>query len=299
MNLNQLEAFVKIANNNSFSQTAKELYLTQPTVSAYISNLEKELGVKLFSRSTKEVVLTEAGQKIYIYARGMLELADKIQNTTAPAERDGGQLIISASSIPGRYLLPDILAHFCRRYPNAEFRVHETDSIGVVEDIREGRSDIGFAGTAVRGKNVSFFPFYEDELVVAVPNTEKYRELSNKTDDMSWLRDENWIMREKGSGTLKETLKLLKKIGISHDHLHVVASFSNTGAILMSVRNRTGIAVVSRLAAETYIENKELLAIPLHAEGAYRKINIVYSTDYLQSSLCKKMIQLVKELYRR
>ena len=64
MNLNQLEAFVKIANNNSFSQTAKELYLTQPTVSAYISNLEKELGVKLFSRSTKEVVLTEAGQKI-------------------------------------------------------------------------------------------------------------------------------------------------------------------------------------------------------------------------------------------
>ena len=82
LNLKQLEAFVMIADNKSFSLTAEKLYLTQPTVSAYISKLESELGEKLFYRTTKEVALTEAGKKIYIYAKDIIELAEKILQGT-------------------------------------------------------------------------------------------------------------------------------------------------------------------------------------------------------------------------
>ena len=121
MNLKQLEAFVMIADNKSFSLTAEKLYLTQPTVSAYISKLESELGEKLFYRTTKEVALTEAGKKIYIYAKDIIELAEKIENAFKESPEEGPRrMVISASSIPGTYLLPGILAEFSSAFPNVK-----------------------------------------------------------------------------------------------------------------------------------------------------------------------------------
>ena len=149
-----------IADNKSFSLTAEKLYLTQPTVSAYISKLESELGEKLFYRTTKEVALTEAGKKIYIYAKDIIELAEKIENAFKESPEEGPRrMVISASSIPGTYLLPGILAEFSSAFPNVELRVQETDSVGVMNDIREHRADLGFVGTAVKDREISFLPF--------------------------------------------------------------------------------------------------------------------------------------------
>jgi len=298
LNLKQLEAFVKIANNKSFSQTARELYLTQPTVSTYISKLESDLGEKLFARTTKEVELTEAGKKIYLYAREIIELADKIENSFLNAEeKETKQIIVSASSIPGTYLLPAILAEFGRRYPKVEFRINETDSSGVVKDIAEHRADIGFAGTVIGVKSIHFIPFYEDELVIVTPNTDKYRNLAKQTEDFTWLEEETWLMRAKGSGTLKEALKLLETMHIRTDQLRVAARFSNTGAILLSIREGAGIAIISRLAAATAIDREDVLAIPIHSTGSFRKLNMVVSTMYPMSDGCRKMIRVVKDMY--
>ena len=178
MNLKQLEAFVMIADNKSFSLTAEKLYLTQPTVSAYISKLESELGEKLFYRTTKEVALTEAGKKIYIYAKDIIELAEKIENAFKESPEEGPRrMVISASSIPGTYLLPGILAEFSSAFPNVELRVQETDSVGVMNDIREHRADLGFVGTAVKDREISFLPFCMDELVLVTQNNDRYRKL--------------------------------------------------------------------------------------------------------------------------
>ena len=80
MNLKQLEAFVRVSERRSFSKAAKELFLTQPTVSAHISSLEKELDARLFVRNTKEVDLSEEGKKLYDYARQMVDLEYKIED---------------------------------------------------------------------------------------------------------------------------------------------------------------------------------------------------------------------------
>ena len=99
MTLKQLEAFVKIANNKSFTLAAKELFITQPTVSAYINNLEEELGARLFDRTTKEVELSEEGDKIYLYAKEILELSEKIQRSFFIDEDENKvkQVVISTS----------------------------------------------------------------------------------------------------------------------------------------------------------------------------------------------------------
>ena len=79
MNLKQLEAFVEVAEKNSFSKAAKSLYLTQPTVSAHISALEKELGSRLLIRNTKEVELSESGKRLYEYAKQIVLLTAQIE----------------------------------------------------------------------------------------------------------------------------------------------------------------------------------------------------------------------------
>ncbi len=298
MNLKQLEAFVLIANNKSFSMTAKELYLTQPTVSAYISTLEYELGEKLFYRTTKDVSLTEAGKKIYIYAKDMIELAEKIENAFKDeSEKGQRQMVISASSIPGAYLLPGILAEFSRSFPNVEMRIHETDSMGVINDIREHRVDLGFVGTSTREKEVDFLPFCRYELVRVTPDTERFQELREKKLDLSWIEQESWLMREDGSGTYKETLNLLDNMGIHSEKLRVLARFNNTGAILLSIKEGSGISIVSRLAAQAAIDRGDILDHSLGDEGAFRWICVATSSVYPLSDTTKKIIKLIKKMY--
>lgn len=298
MNLKQLEAFVMIANNKSFSLTAKKLYLTQPTVSAYISKLEYELGEKLFYRTTKEVTLTEAGKKIYIYAKDIIELAEKIENAFKGSSEEGTRrMVISASSIPGTYLLPGILAEFSRTYPNVEMRVQESDSVGVMNDIREHRADLGFVGTATKDREISFMPFCKDELVLITPNNDRYRELKEKKLNLAWIEQEPWIMREDGSGTYKETLHVFEEMGIHGDQLHILARFNNTGAILLSVAQGSGISIVSRLAAQAAVERGDVLDHPLGANGSYRWISIATSSTTPLTDTSRDMIKLVKKMY--
>lgn len=287
-----------IADNKSFSLTAEKLYLTQPTVSAYISKLESELGEKLFYRTTKEVALTEAGKKIYIYAKDIIELAEKIENAFKESPEEGPRrMVISASSIPGTYLLPGILAEFSRTYPNVEMRVQESDSVGVMNDIREHRADLGFVGTAPKDREISFMPFCKDELVLITPNNDRYRELKEKKLNLTWIEQEPWIMREDGSGTYKETLHVFEEMGIHSDQLHILARFNNTGAILLSVAQGSGISIVSRLAAQAAVERGDVLDHPLGANGSYRWISIATSSTTPLTDTSRDMIKLVKKMY--
>ena len=117
MNLKQLEAFVHVAEGGSFSKAAKELFLTQPTVSAHISSLEKELNVRLFIRNTKEVNLSDDGRELYKYAKQMIDLQKKIEERFSAKKEAGKHCIsIAASSIPAQYLLPKVLLQFHDSY---------------------------------------------------------------------------------------------------------------------------------------------------------------------------------------
>ena len=103
MNLKQLEAFVEVAQSGSFSKAARKLFLTQPTISAHIAALEKELDVRLFVRNTKEVALSPDGQKLYTYARQILDLTDRIRMEFGRhAQEEKTCITIAASTIPSR-----------------------------------------------------------------------------------------------------------------------------------------------------------------------------------------------------
>lgn len=299
MNLKQLEAFVQVAEGGSFSKAARELYLTQPTISAHISSLEKELNVRLFVRNTKEVSLSDNGKDLYKYAKQMVDLQGKIEEHFGMKKDSGKHCItIAASTIPAQYLLPKVLMCFNEKYPEEQFKIKETDSAQVVTRIVDCMADVGFTGTVLEKKHCKYIPFYKDELVIIAPNTEKYRRFQEECpNDISWLKREHVIMREEGSGTRKEAEKQLRSAGVNMVDLEIIASIENQETIKKSVRQGIGVSILSRLAATDEAKAGQMLIFPIPGADEGRDINVVYNRNYQLSRSAERFIKIVKEVY--
>lgn len=296
MNLKQLEAFVQVSESGSFSKAAKELFLTQPTISAHISSLEKELNVRLFIRNTKEVSLSDDGKDLYRYAKQITDLEKAIEERFYMDSDDGKHFItIAASTIPAQYLLPKVLMCYRERYPKEQIKIMETDSSEVVTQVVDHMVDVGFTGTVLEKKHCKYIPFYKDELAVITPDTPEYRILKEQNrDDIDWIRRKPLILREEGSGTRKEAEKQLKNAGISMETLDIVASIANQETIKKSVKQGMGITVLSRLAAEN---EDGLLIFPIPGADEGRDINLVYNKNYQMTRSADRFIRIVKEVY--
>ena len=296
MNLKQLEAFVQVSESGSFSKAAKELFLTQPTISAHISSLEKELNVRLFIRNTKEVSLSDDGKDLYRYAKQITDLEKAIEERFYMDSDDGKHFItIAASTIPAQYLLPKVLMCYRERYPKEQIKIMETDSSEVVTQVVDHMVDVGFTGTVLEKKHCQYIPFYKDELAVITPDTPEYRILKEQNrDDIDWIKRKPLILREEGSGTRKEAEKQLKNAGISMEDLDIVASIANQETIKKSVKQGMGITVLSRLAAE---DEDGLLIFPIPGADEGRDINLVYNKNYQMTRSADRFIRIVKEVY--
>lgn len=299
MNLKQLEAFVQVAEGGSFSKAARELYLTQPTISAHISSLEKELNVRLFVRNTKEVSLSDNGKDLYKCAKQMVDLQGKIEEHFGMKKDSGKHCItIAASTIPAQYLLPKVLMCFNEKYPEEQFKIKETDSAQVVTQIVDCMADVGVTGTVLEKKHCKYIPFYKDELVIIAPNTEKYRRFQEECpNDISWLKRERVIMREEGSGTRKEAEKQLRSAGVNMVDLEIIASIENQETIKKSVRQGIGVSILSRLAATDEAKAGQMLIFPIPGADEGRDINVVYNRNYQLSRSAERFIKIVKEVY--
>lgn len=113
MDFRQLETFIEVANLKSFSRAAEKLYITQPTVTNHIQNLEKELGTLLINRSGKNISLTEAGSLLYEYAINIINTCEMAKFDLASYKgRIQGHINIYSSSVPRKHILPNIMVSF-------------------------------------------------------------------------------------------------------------------------------------------------------------------------------------------
>lgn len=301
MNLKQLEAFVQVAEKKNFSRAAKAMFLTQPTVSAHISGLEKELNTRLLIRNTKDVELSEEGERLYEYAKQITLLTEQIVQEfgSEPDVEEQSTVTIAASTVPAQYLLPEILAKFRQRYPKEQFQILESDSTGVVEQVAARTVDIGLTGTELSKKHCEFLPFYEDDLIVITPNTEQFRRRKQGKEDtvLEWLRSEPLIMREEGSGTRKETMKILQQLGLRIEGLNVIASVENPEIIKRSVSSGMGISVLSALSARDAVSNGSVLGFSLGEMQGKRQIYVVYNKNFRLSPGAERVLKTIKKMY--
>ena len=125
MEFKQLEAFVAVVDYGSFSEAARRLYLTQPTISAHIRSLEDELHMKLIIRTTKKTTITAKGYQLYDSAVRMLEIRNNLLENFTGAHKH--MIDLAASTIPSSYLLPELLAAFGKTHPDVYFHSIQSD----------------------------------------------------------------------------------------------------------------------------------------------------------------------------
>ena len=151
MEFKQLEIFIKLVENLSFSTAATDLNISQPTVSLTLKQLEEELDTPLFLRSTRELKLTEAGNKLYGEAKAILAERDKIIDKFIHPERK--VITIGASTIPAGYLLPSIVREFKKKHPDVYIKVEEKNSLETIKKVSLNAVDIGIVGMKTEDEN--------------------------------------------------------------------------------------------------------------------------------------------------
>ena len=296
MELKQLESFVAVVVYKSFTEAAKQLYISQPTISTHIQAVEKELESKLIIRTTKSIELTKRGSELYDCAVKMLDLRDNLLQKWKSA--DEKIIRLGVSTIPSAYILPEFLPEFCREYPEIFFHSIQSDSRGIIEGVMDDRMDVGLVGMECEDEHLECIPFYEDELVVITPVTEHFQELHRKESWITELFQEPVILREKGSGTKKAAELFLEKEGISKDSLKVVAYMNDPEAIKNSVAAGLGISIVSKKAAENMIREKRLLSFEFSRYTSGRKFYIIYKKDYLLKQFISVFINYIQKYYK-
>jgi molybdate transport repressor ModE-like protein len=273
MNTKSLLIFVEVANTGSFSTAARNLGLTQPAVSSQIRTLEKEFGSTLIDRSTGRSRLTEAGRSFLGYARSILEMEAKLRREMEGRRNEvSGLVTISASNIPGEYIMPHILARYHERYPLADPRLDITDSHRVLERVRAGEVDLGCVGFREDDARLSYGNLCEDRLVfIAPPDHPIAGRRSIKPADLQGVP---FLYREEGSGTRSHMLRILADLGLEKDSGSPMV-LGSTMAVIQSVAAGEGVSIVSLWAAEAYIRQGMVAVLDIKARGLRRGFHYV------------------------
>lgn len=274
MDFRQIEAFVSVFRLRNFSRAGKALFLTQPTISSHVNDLEIELGVKLFDRSSRDVIPTDAGNIFYQYAVNLLETRDSAIASLNQSTQIEGRLEIATSTIPGQYLLPKVMVDFQKTNPNIVFMIHQGDTRKVLRDILDKKYQVGIVGARLEEAKLNYEPLNRDRLVVIA--SKKYMETRNMPCfEIGSLLQQKFILREKGSGTREEFETALRKKGIDPDLLKIVAEMNSTEAIKHAVSEGLGVAVVSSLSIEDDLKAGAIQAFPIDGLDLERRFYLV------------------------
>lgn len=298
MEFKQLEAFVAVVNYGSFSEAARKLYLTQPTISAHIRSLEEELHARLIIRTTKKLTITTKEYQLYDSAFRILDIRNNLLENFTGSRK---QIIdLAASTIPSSYLLPELLAGFGRMYPDVYFHSWQTDSSGAINRVLDGTVDLALTGQNTGDDSCVFIPFCQDNMVIATPVNDHYLNLKQKEQPVvfqDFIKDPV-IIREKGSGTKKEMDIFLENAGIEPSSLNVVARMNDLESIKKSIVNGLGFSILSARSVVDLQKTKQILLFPLEESAHKRSFYIVYSKNRILKSHVRQFIHYVKEYYQ-
>ncbi|CAK9331631.1 selenium metabolism-associated LysR family transcriptional regulator [Thermoanaerobacter kivui] len=293
MNLRQLKIFLTVCESGSMSKAAKKLYMTQPSISQTISELEQELNVKLFERMSKKLLLTYGGEVLHKYSKRILALVEEAQSTLFDISNlKAGKLRIGASTTVGTYLLPEIISKFSEKYKDIQI-FFTIDNTAVIEkQILDNAIDIGIVEGPLHSKEIVIEPFIDDELYVVCSKNHKWA--AKKVIQPEEIEKEDLIIREKGSGTREVFETTMSMHNLKYKIKHVL---NNTEAIKKAVESNIGISVISSIALKEELKKDKLVKIQIEDINFKRKFNVIYHKDKYPSPLFNEFLRHLKEFH--
>lgn len=286
----RLEAFCKVYELRSFSRAGAELFLSQPTISAHVSSLEKELDVRLLDRMGRGVLPTPAGEVLYRHAMSAFASLDAAHLEISQLQDViTGEVLVGASTIPAQYMLPGVMASYMRAFPDVQLQLRTADTDEIIRLVAEGDITIGVVGADTQQQDIVFSPIIDDELIViASPAMQLAGDVTRDT-----LSSLPWVLREAGSGTWKTFTAALSLHGIDVRLFRSVACVDSSQAVIQCARAGLGVSVTSRLAVREFLERGELVELPVSGLDVRRQF---YSIHHSRRQLFPAALHFLKFL---
>lgn len=292
MNNEHLRTFVAVAKKESFSEAARVLYVSQPTVTAQIKALEEELNTKLFIRTKKSVDITAAGKVLFHYAEEILNLCTKAENEIASLEDVlWGTLYVASSLTVGESVLPVILHDFTKEHPSIQLKTEIINSSQIVDMISHSEIEVGLIEVDIRNPKLAIEPFMDDELVLFT-----HRDMPLPDEgyvSFAEFKEMPLIMREKGSGTRTVFEDGLSSRGHYLEESRVVLEIGNTESIKTAVEAGLGVSILSKNTVRKEVESGLFKTFHLEDVRFKRQFYVVYEKDKTLSAVSQRFIELV------
>lgn len=254
-----LKTFCAVVESGSFSIAAEKMYLTQPSVSTHIRDLEKHYVTILLNRKRDRITPTDTGKLLYEYAKKILKLTRETKDAIDDVNKlIRGEIEIAASTVPGTYILPEILFKFRKEYPGIELSMRIKDTGIVIKEVFDQSVDFGIVGEEMKKPGLIFHKLIDDRVVLIVHPSKKKKRLT-----LAELKEIPLVFRENSSGTRMVVVEKLTKKGISVNELNIVMELGSTEAVKHGVMAGLGSSFVS----ERTIKNEE-------SQGLLKKIPI-------------------------
>ena len=289
MELSQLEVFLTVAREGRFSRAAEKLYRTQSAVSQTIRKLEEELGEPLFDRSSREGVLTDAGQTLKEYAEKLLNLRNDAQEALVELRQvQKGKLAIAANEFTALYLLP-VLAEFRRLHPMIKITVQRSLGSHIPDDLLRHAVEMGVLTYDPQDARLRSIVVYQDELTFVVPPTHPLA--GEKQISIRQLGAEVFVAHIVPSPYREKVIEAFRR---HKTPLHMDVELPTLQAITRFVSMGNGVALVPEISVQGELARGELVRIPVRELNFHRKLRLVYRKQASLSHAGRAFLQVAE-----
>ncbi len=286
MNIRDLKYVIAVAELGSFSLAAKRCYVTQPTLSSQIKKLEVELGVQLFERLNKRVILTTVGEKIVLSATRIIQEVNYIKDISESAKDPlSGRFRLGAFPTLATYIFPKIIKPIKAAMPNLKLILIEDKTVNLIEQLNSGDIDAALLALPVPNDSFNSKELFNDYFRLAVHENHKLAGIEEV--DQTSLQGINLLLLEEGHCFRDQALEVCSLIGASEEH-----DFRATGleTLRQMVKAETGITLMPEIAMST--DEEDICYIPFKEPRPKRTIGLVWRKTLVKTKVIDELIKI-------
>lgn len=292
MNLNYLQTLLAVKEFGSFSAAARQIGLTQPAVSLQIQSLEEELGAQLVIRNARTCELTPAGEALINFADDVFNRLRQTRTLVSQLTGEiSGPVRIGASTIPGEYILPSLLAGFVQQHAKARLYLEIGDSEQIMDWLDSKRIDFGVIGSLRPNSRAETSPLANDELLITVPADHPWAHQEIAPAD---LLTSPFIAREHGSGTRETYERALHQLGLNPQNLQTVLVSGSSSSVLTAVESGVGFAFCSKWALVDALALGRVAPVKVAGLKVTRGFSIVAYPDRFRTLAADELLNILR-----
>ena len=293
MDFGQVEAFAQVANTHSFSRAAEALQLTQPSITARIQTLERELGEELYERGSRGVRLTDAGSAFLPYVELLLQTLQEGRDAVGDVKNvQAGSLRLGSAPTISTYVLPRILNAFCRQYPGVDVVIRTGRSEQVMNMLLADEVQVGLV-RSLTNSDVETIDLYEDEIVLAAPPEHIFSKYGRAT--VNEAAAEPIVLFDRGSSYYGLINNFFRQAGVIPN---VAMELDSLEATKRMVEEGLGIALVPLVTIERELEAGTLVRVDLEdAEPIKRPISLIHRRHRKRPRTVQAFIDTMAKIY--